>query len=135
MQNHINVCIFNDFIIVMYVLSLIFPSAGILFFCLIWLVHHSQGEGRTPIEPSGGKINDICVFKDSGLVLLALDSSQIPAYFIPDLGPSPKWCAPMENMTVCCKYSILLLILSFVHFIWNLELECLFFSILFDRKS
>ncbi|KAJ0047006.1 hypothetical protein Pint_05369 [Pistacia integerrima] len=60
---------------------------------------HVNGEGRTPIEPSGGKINDICVSKDSGLVLLALDSSQVPAYFIPDLGPSPKWCAPMENMT------------------------------------
>ncbi|KAJ0077949.1 hypothetical protein Patl1_37118 [Pistacia atlantica] len=58
-----------------------------------------HGEGRTPIEPSGGKINDVCLFKYSGLVLLALDSSQIPAYFIPDLGPSPKWFAPMENMT------------------------------------
>ncbi|XP_031281010.1 nucleolar protein 10-like [Pistacia vera] len=63
------------------------------------IVGARQGEGRTPIEPSGGKINDICVFKDSGLVLLALASSQVPAYFIPDLGTSPKWCAPMENMT------------------------------------
>ncbi|KAJ4716803.1 Nucleolar protein 10-like [Melia azedarach] len=57
------------------------------------------GEGMTSIEPTGGKINDICVFKDSGLMLLALDSSQIPSYFIPDLGPTPKWCSPMESMT------------------------------------
>ncbi|KAL1564819.1 nucleolar protein 10-like [Salvia divinorum] len=57
------------------------------------------GEGMTSIEPSAGKINDICVFKDSGLILLALDSSQIPSYFIPALGPAPKWCSYLENLT------------------------------------
>ncbi|EOY09005.1 Embryo sac development arrest 7, putative [Theobroma cacao] len=51
------------------------------------------GEGMTSIKPTGGAINDICVFNDSGLMLLALDSSQIPAYFIPALGPVPKWCS------------------------------------------
>lgn len=53
----------------------------------------------TSIEPTAGKINDICAFKDSGLLLLALDCSQIPSYFIPDLGPTPNWCSPMESMT------------------------------------
>ncbi|KAK2654321.1 hypothetical protein Ddye_014177 [Dipteronia dyeriana] len=57
------------------------------------------GEGMTSIEPTAGKINDICVFRDSGLMLLALDCSQIPSYFIPDLGPTPKWCSSMDNMT------------------------------------
>ncbi|KAH9621055.1 hypothetical protein KSS87_011836 [Heliosperma pusillum] len=56
-------------------------------------------EGVTSIEPTGGKINDICVFNESGLMLLALDSSQIPSYFVPALGPAPKWCAYLENMT------------------------------------
>lgn len=64
----------------------------------------------TSIEPTGGKINDVCVFKDSGLMLLALDGSQIPSYFIPDLGPTPKWCFPMENMTVC--YMLLIMDIS-----------------------
>ncbi|XP_057548925.1 uncharacterized protein LOC130827271 [Amaranthus tricolor] len=57
------------------------------------------GEGMTSIEPTGGAINDICVFRESGLILLGLDSSQIPSYFIPALGPSPKWCSYLENLT------------------------------------
>ncbi|KAL5726504.1 hypothetical protein ACHQM5_009543 [Ranunculus cassubicifolius] len=57
------------------------------------------GDGMTSIEPSGGIINDICVFRNSGLILLALDCSQIPSYFIPALGPAPKWCSYLENLT------------------------------------
>lgn len=54
----------------------------------------------TSIEPTQGGVNDICVFRGSGLMLLALDSSLIPSYFIPELGPAPKWCSPLENLTV-----------------------------------
>eukprot|EP00257_Ricinus_communis_P005506 XP_002519773.2 nucleolar protein 10 [Ricinus communis] len=57
------------------------------------------GDGMTSIEPTAGKINDICVYNNSGLMLLALDCSQIPSYFIPSLGPSPKWCPTLENIT------------------------------------
>lgn len=53
----------------------------------------------TSIEPTG-TINDICVFHDSGLMLLAMDGCQIPSYFIPSLGPAPKWCSYLENLTV-----------------------------------
>jgi len=60
----------------------------------------TQGEGMTSIEPTGGAINDICVFRESGLILLALDSSTIPSYFVPALGPAPKWCSYLENLTV-----------------------------------
>jgi ribosome biogenesis protein ENP2 len=60
----------------------------------------NTGEGMTSIEPTQGGINDICVFRGSGLMLLALDSSLIPSYFIPELGPAPKWCSPLENLTV-----------------------------------
>lgn len=54
----------------------------------------------TSIEPTAGNINDICVFNDSGLMLLALENTQIPSYFIPALGPAPKWCSYLENLTV-----------------------------------
>ncbi|KAI4383079.1 hypothetical protein MLD38_008959 [Melastoma candidum] len=57
------------------------------------------GEGMTSIEPLAGRINDTCVCKESGLILLGLDCSQIPAYFIPSLGPAPKWCAYLESFT------------------------------------
>ncbi|KAL5546575.1 hypothetical protein UlMin_006262 [Ulmus minor] len=55
------------------------------------------GEGMTSIEPTAGKINDICVLNGSGLIMLALDCSEIPAYFIPDLGPAPKWSSSLQN--------------------------------------
>ncbi|KAG0497332.1 hypothetical protein HPP92_002023 [Vanilla planifolia] len=59
----------------------------------------NTGENLINIEPSDGNINDICVFSKSGLMLLALDGSQIPAYFVPNLGPAPKWCSYLENLT------------------------------------
>ncbi|CAL8173038.1 unnamed protein product [Prunus armeniaca] len=57
------------------------------------------GEGMTSIEPTAGTINDICAFPRSGLMLLALDCSQIPSYFIPELGPAPSWCSYLQNLT------------------------------------
>lgn len=54
----------------------------------------------TSIEPTAGTINDICTFPGSGLMLLALDCSQIPSYFIPELGPAPNWCSYLQNLTV-----------------------------------
>ncbi|KAL2626174.1 hypothetical protein AAZV13_07G096200 [Glycine max] len=57
------------------------------------------GEGLTSIEPTTGTINDVCTFPGSGLILLALDCSQIPSYFIPSFGPAPKWCSSLENFT------------------------------------
>ncbi|CAK7340222.1 unnamed protein product [Dovyalis caffra] len=56
-------------------------------------------DGMTSIEPTAGTINDICVFSNSGLMFLALDCSQIPSYFIPSLGPAPKWLPSIENLT------------------------------------
>lgn len=68
----------------------------------------------TSIEPTGGKINDLCIFKDSGLILLALDNSQIPSYFIPALGPAPKWCSYLENLTVLIVTHLICLMTSTV---------------------
>lgn len=61
------------------------------------------------VESSGGAINDVCIFRNSGLILLALDNGQIPAHFLPSLGPAPKWCSYLENLTVCELSSVLFL--------------------------
>lgn len=50
------------------------------------------------IEPSA-RINDICLADDAGLVMVAPDDRYIQSYFIPALGPAPKWCSFLENMT------------------------------------
>ncbi|PKA58535.1 hypothetical protein AXF42_Ash008822 [Apostasia shenzhenica] len=59
----------------------------------------NTGSNIVGVEPGDATINDVCVFRESGLMLLALDGSQIPAYFIPNLGPAPKWCSYLENLT------------------------------------
>jgi len=78
----------------------------------------------TSIEPDGGAINDVCIFRNSGLMLLALDNSQIPAHFIPALGPAPKWCSHLDNLTVRKTTSIGLWWLFFC----NLWLNILLFA-------
>ena len=60
----------------------------------------SSGEGYTNIEPADGSdINDIAVNRDTGLVVAACDSSRIQAYFVPSLGPAPRWCSFLESLT------------------------------------
>ncbi|CAI5975740.1 unnamed protein product [Closterium sp. NIES-64] len=50
-----------------------------------------------PTEPGG--INDVCVMRGSGLIVAAMDSPRLQAYFIPSLGPAPRWCSFLENIT------------------------------------
>jgi hypothetical protein len=59
-----------------------------------------QGNGMTSIEAPVGEINDVCVVRKSGLIFMALDSPRIPSFFIPSLGPAPRWCSFLENLTV-----------------------------------
>ena len=55
-----------------------------------------SGEGYTSIEPPGGGINDVCLWPQSGLIMLATDSNKIPVFFAPSLGPAPRWCSFLE---------------------------------------
>ncbi|KAJ3691168.1 hypothetical protein LUZ61_020332 [Rhynchospora tenuis] len=59
----------------------------------------NTGDDMAKVESSGATINDVCIFRNSGLLLLALDNGQIPAHFLPALGPAPKWCSYLENLT------------------------------------
>ena len=44
-------------------------------------------------------INDLHIYPESGLVMLANEGSPITAYYIPQLGQAPKWCRFLDNMT------------------------------------
>ena len=85
-----------------------------------WIFRSSQGEGMTHIEPTAGAINDVCTFPGSGLMLLALDCSQIPSYFIPELGPAPNWCSYLQNLTVGLRFYFLNSSMHLVYFIQDL---------------
>ena len=56
-----------------------------------------DGAPWTSVEPSVD-VNSIAWCKDSGLFLTANEGRQQHAFFIPQLGPAPKWCSFLDNV-------------------------------------
>jgi len=52
----------------------------------------------TTIEPEND-INDFLIQPASGLVIVANEASPVSSYFVPALGPAPRWCSFLENLT------------------------------------
>ncbi|KEI37805.1 uncharacterized protein L969DRAFT_52837 [Mixia osmundae IAM 14324] len=44
-------------------------------------------------------INDMHVYPDSGLIMLANEASPMTACYVPALGPAPRWARFLDNMT------------------------------------
>ncbi|CAM1501998.1 Fc.00g039820.m01.CDS01 [Cosmosporella sp. VM-42] len=55
------------------------------------------GDPWTSVEPVVD-INDVAWCKNSGMLLTANEGKQQHAFFIPQLGPAPKWCSFLDNM-------------------------------------
>lgn len=62
----------------------------------IW--DQKTGTPFTSIEPPC-VINDVCTVKDSGVLMLACEQPRMMVYHIPQLGPAPKWCTFLDNLT------------------------------------
>uniref|UniRef100_A0A8C5QF64 Nucleolar protein 10 n=1 Tax=Leptobrachium leishanense TaxID=445787 RepID=A0A8C5QF64_9ANUR len=60
----------------------------------------STGQGKifTSIEPETD-VNDVCVYPDSGMLFTANEAPKMNVYYIPALGPAPKWCSFLDNLT------------------------------------
>ena len=56
-----------------------------------------DGSPWTSVEPAVD-INKIAWCPDSGMVLTANEGRQQHAFFIPQLGPAPKWCSFLDNL-------------------------------------
>ena len=56
-----------------------------------------NGKPWTSVEPSVD-INAVAWCKDSGMLLTANEGRQQHSFFIPQLGPAPKWCAFLDNL-------------------------------------
>nr|CAD2185001.1 unnamed protein product [Meloidogyne enterolobii] len=63
---------------------------------LIWNEHN--GQPFTSIEP-GSDLNDFSHYQNSGIIFFANDDPKIKQYFIPALGPAPKWCSHLESIS------------------------------------
>ena len=61
----------------------------------IWNQH--DGSAWTSVEPFVD-INSVAWCRDSGLILTANEGRQQHSFFVPQLGPAPKWCSFLDNM-------------------------------------
>ncbi|KAJ3415165.1 Nucleolar protein 10 [Chytridiales sp. JEL 0842] len=62
----------------------------------IW--NKDSGKLFTAVEPPYD-INDICIQDDTGILFIANEGVDIQSYYIPELGPAPKWCPFLDNLT------------------------------------
>ncbi|QDZ25577.1 nucleolar protein 10 [Chloropicon primus] len=65
--------------------------------CKLW--RGDNGATITSIQPTNGGINDVLSNPSDGLLMLGCDSPKIQVYFVPMLGPAPKWSSYLENVT------------------------------------
>lgn len=61
----------------------------------VW--HEHDGSPWTSVEPDVD-INCLAPIPDSGMILTANEGPQQHAFFIPQLGPAPKWCSFLDNV-------------------------------------
>ncbi|KAH8816196.1 WD40-repeat-containing domain protein [Xylogone sp. PMI_703] len=64
---------------------------------IIKLWDAADGSAWTSVEPAVD-INSVAWCRDSGMLLTANEGKQQHAFFIPQLGPAPKWCSFLDNM-------------------------------------
>ncbi|OZJ04886.1 hypothetical protein BZG36_02508 [Bifiguratus adelaidae] len=57
-----------------------------------------NGKHFTSVEPPTD-INDVCPVGNSGLLFTANEGIQMGSYYIPQLGPAPRWASFLENLT------------------------------------
>ncbi|KAL7301440.1 hypothetical protein TKK_0005881 [Trichogramma kaykai] len=60
----------------------------------IW--NKDNGKMYTSIEAEDA-FNDFCVFPNTGMIYTANESPKMLTYYIPSLGPAPKWCGNLDS--------------------------------------
>lgn len=89
---------------------------------IIKLWNPDTGQNFTSIEP-GFPINEVCVYKDSGLIFLANEFPKNSVYFIPELGEAPRWCSFLDNITEELEESDNVVVYDDYKFVTHQELD------------
>jgi len=58
----------------------------------------NTGKPYTSIE-STAEFNDLCVYPNSGLIFLANEQPKMQVFYIPSLGPAPRWASFLDSLT------------------------------------
>lgn len=62
----------------------------------IW--DENSGKQTAYIE-SDSNFNDFCTIAGTGMFFLAQEDTKMLTYYIPSLGPAPRWCSFLDNLT------------------------------------
>lgn len=62
----------------------------------IW--NKDTGKVFSSIEPQTN-INDVCIYPGSGMLFTANEDPKMNTFYIPALGPAPRWCSFLDNLT------------------------------------
>ncbi|KAK6188249.1 hypothetical protein SNE40_004471 [Patella caerulea] len=89
---------------------------------ILKLWHRDTGKPYTAIEPGIG-LNDLSLYPDSGLMFIANEAPKIHTYFIPSLGPAPRWCSFLDNLTEELEESESLVVYDDYKFVSRQELD------------
>eukprot|EP00658_Telonema_sp_P-2_P047759 TRINITY_DN36358_c0_g1_i1.p1 TRINITY_DN36358_c0_g1~~TRINITY_DN36358_c0_g1_i1.p1 ORF type:complete len:595 (-),score=159.49 TRINITY_DN36358_c0_g1_i1:217-1866(-) len=64
--------------------------------CKVW--GRDSGKMFTSIEPKAD-INDMAIVPGTGMMVMAVEEPRMQVYYVPELGPAPKWCAFLDSLT------------------------------------
>jgi len=62
----------------------------------IW--ERETGKPYTSIEATAD-LNDLCLYPNSGLVFLANEQPKMQVFYVPSLGPAPRWASFLDSLT------------------------------------
>uniref|UniRef100_A0A3B5AXC4 Nucleolar protein 10 n=1 Tax=Stegastes partitus TaxID=144197 RepID=A0A3B5AXC4_9TELE len=62
----------------------------------IW--NKDTGKLFSSIQPQAN-INDVCIYPNSGMLFTANEDPKMNTFYIPALGPAPRWCSFLDNLT------------------------------------
>ena len=64
---------------------------------ILKLWNREDGKPYTAIQ-TNADLKDLCLVPDTGMFFLANEDKKIQTYFIPSLGPAPKWCSFLDGI-------------------------------------
>lgn len=65
---------------------------------IVKLWDRATGDPFTSIQPDC-PVHRLCLVQGTGMLFAAGDQHRIPTYYVPELGPAPKWCSFLDNLT------------------------------------
>lgn len=69
------------------------------------------------------QFNNLCHIPESGMMFIANENKKILTYYIPSLGPAPKWCGFLDNLTEELEENIIENVYDDYKFVTRQELE------------